>query len=69
MASYLESATRGIPDPFWVTFYLTVDPGTSPTLNATDVGTFLFKKMKLPELGVVLQVDLSAFKKIKIKIP
>ena len=25
--------------------------------------------MKLPELGVVLQVDLSAFKKIKIKIP
>ena len=39
MASYAESATQGIPDPFWVTFYLTVDPGTSPTLNATDVGT------------------------------
>ena len=67
--AYSTAASASIPDPKWMAMHFTVDPGVSPTLTAFDIGLLLFHKLEFPRNGVNLQIDPSAYKVLKIKIP
>ena len=67
--AYSTAASASIPDPKWMAMHFTVDPGVSPTLTASDIGLLLFHKLEFPRNGVILQIDPSAYKVLKIKIP
>ena len=67
--AYSSIAKASIPEPKWMSLHYTTDPGVSPTLTASDIGLLLFHKLGLPTDGVILQVDPSAYKILKIKIP
>ena len=67
--AYAGISSASIPDPKWMSMHYTTDQGVSPTLTASDIGLLLFHKLNFPKQGVIQQVDPSAYKVLKIKIP